>query len=84
MNRNLESMSSTLKAVVSGGQAIIKDVGDYPDGTVLELSIVEDDGMDELERAKLDAALDESWTQAQAGKTRPMKDVVSELRARGR
>ncbi|MCP4448966.1 MAG: hypothetical protein GY811_27075 [Myxococcales bacterium] len=77
-------MSSTLKAVVSGGQAVIKDVGDYPDGTVLELSVVEDDGLDEAERAELDAALDKSWDQAQAGKTRPMKDVVVELSARGR
>lgn len=80
----LDRMSSTLKAVVTGGQAIIEDVGDYPDGTVLELAIVDDDGMDDDERSKLDAALDKSWARAQSGKTRPMADVVADFRARGK
>ena len=74
---------STLKAIVANGCATIENLEDYPDGTVLELSIVEDDGMDEVERAKLDAALERSWEQAQSGKTRPMEEVMAELRARG-
>ncbi len=83
MQRILESMS-TLKATVANGRAIIDDMDGYPDGTVLELSIVEDDGMGRAERAKLDAALERSWAQAQAGKSRPMEEVMAELRARGR
>ncbi len=31
---------STLRAVVQNGRAIIEDVGDYEDGTVLELEVV--------------------------------------------
>jgi predicted transcriptional regulator len=76
---------STLKAVVRGGRAIIEDVGDYPDGTVLELSVVDEhDEMSDEERARLDAALERSLAEAEAGKTRPMEDVIAELRARGR
>ena len=83
MERIVVSMS-TLKATVANGRAIIDDLDGYPDGTVLELSIVEDDGMDEVERAKLDAALERSWAQAQAGETRAMEEVMADLRARGR
>ncbi len=82
MERILESMSSRLKAVVSGGQAIIKDVGDYPDGTVLELAIVEDDEMDESERERLHAALRKSMAQARAGQTRPAEEVLDRLFAK--
>lgn len=82
MERILESMSSTLKAVVSGGQAIIKDVGDYPDGTELELAVVEDDEMSPEERERLHLALEKSWAQAQRGETVPAEEVLARLRAR--
>ena len=74
----------TLKAIVSGGRAIIEDVGDYPDGTELEVEIVANDEMSEDEKAELDAALEASWAQYQRGETRPMADVIADLRARGR
>jgi hypothetical protein len=81
MERNLESMS-TLKAIVSGGRAIIEDMGEYPDGTVLELSIVDDDEMDDEERAKLHASLDIGLAQARAGQTRPAEEVLAKLFAK--
>jgi len=73
----------TLKAVVSGGRAIIEDVGDYPDGTELEVEIVVNHEMSADEKAKLDAVLEASWAQYQRGEVRPMSDVIADLRARG-
>lgn len=60
-----------LKAVVQNGRAVIEDLSNYPDGTVLELEVMNDsdsDDLDDDERVKLHAALDRSWAQAQEGK----------------
>lgn len=72
----------TLKAIVSGGRAIIENVGDYPDGTELEVEVVSNDEMSAEERARLHAALKASWAQAQRGETVPGEDVLARLRAR--
>ena len=81
MQRILESMS-TLKAIVSGGRAIIEDVGDYPDGTELEVEVVANDEMSADERARLHVALNASWAQAQRGETILGEEVLARLRAR--
>ncbi len=73
---------STLKAIVQGGRAIIEDMGEYPDGTELELSLVEDDEVDAEERAKLHAALDVGLAQARDGQTRPAEEVIAKLFAK--
>jgi len=41
-----------------------------------------DDGMTESERAELDAAIEESYTDMEAGRMRPADEVIAELRAR--
>ena len=71
----------TLKAVVHNGRAVIEDVGDYPDGTVLELELVHGhDDLDDQERAKLHEALDHSWAQAERGeKGRPLEEILEDL-----
>ena len=84
MDRNLESMSSTLKVIVSGGRAIIEEMDAYPDGTVLELSIIDDGEMDDDSRAALHASLERGLAQAAAGETVPAEEVIASLRARGR
>lgn len=43
----------------------------------------DDDTMDDEERAKLDAALEESWAQAERGETRPASEILAKLQARG-
>lgn len=72
---------STLKAIVQGGRAIIEDVGDYPDGTELELAVVEHDEMTEEERAKLNASIDRGIAQCEAGLAVPAEDVLAKMRA---
>lgn len=41
-----------------------------------------DDEMTPEERKALDDALEESWTQGETGKTRPLKEFLDELDAR--
>ncbi len=74
----------TLKAIVQGGRAIIEDMGEYPDGTELELSLVDDDEMDDECRAGLHASLERGLAQAAAGETVAAEEVLASLRARGR
>ena len=76
MERSLVSMS-TLKAIVQGGRAIIEDVGDYPDGTELDVAIVGNDQMSDEERAKLEASLND----LDAGRTKPATEVFARLYA---
>ena len=80
MERSLVSMS-TLKAIVQGGRAIIEDVGDYPDGTELDVAIVGNDQMSDEERAKLDAELEASLNDLDAGRTKPATEVFARLYA---
>jgi len=40
------------------------------------------DGMTESERAELDAAIEESYADMEAGRMRPADEVIAELRAR--
>ncbi len=80
MKRILESMS-TLKAIVSGGRAIIENVGDYPDGTELEVEIVENDEMSQEERARLAVELEASLDDLDAGRTNPASEVFARLYA---
>lgn len=68
---------STLKAIVQGGRAIIEDVGDYPDGTELDVAIVGNDQMSDEERAKLEASLND----LDAGRTKPATEVFARLYA---
>ncbi len=72
---------STLKAIVQGGRAIIEDVGDYPDGTELDVAIVGNDQMSDEERAKLDAELEASLNDLDAGRTKPATEVFARLYA---
>jgi len=83
MQRILESMS-TLKAIVSGGRAIIEDVGDYPDGTELEVEVVANDEMSAEERARLNASIERGLAQMKAGDTISAEELIDSLRARAR
>lgn len=69
----------TLKAVVQDRRVVIDERVDYPDGTQLELEVIEP--LDEAELAELDARLAESRAQAEAGQVRPAKELLEELRA---
>ncbi len=73
---------STLKAVVHDGKAVIENLDAYPNGTELELAVVDaGDELDEEELAKLDAKLAESLEDEKHGRVRPASEIIAKLRA---
>jgi len=71
----------TLKARVEKGRLVMNEPTELPEGTELELMLAdEDDELDDSERAKLDAAIDESWDAAERGETRPVEELLAKLK----
>lgn len=69
-----------LKARVVNGRFVIETPAPFPEGTELDLQIVDDgDEMDEEEQAALDAALSEAANEAKAGRTRPIGELLKRL-----
>ena len=73
-------MMSTIRARVRNGRLIVDEPTSLPEGTELDL-VVDDagDGLDEVERAALDAAITRAWASVQAGEGRAPADVLAHL-----
>jgi hypothetical protein len=73
----------SFRARVSHGRVVVDEPVDLPEGTVLDL-VVDDEGdeLDDAERAALHAKLERSFAEAKQGKTRPVGDLLDELRSR--
>lgn len=76
-------MMSSIRARVRNGRLIVDEPTSLPEGTELDL-VVDDagDGLDEAERAELDAAITRAWTSVQAGEGRTADDVLADLTGR--
>ena len=71
-----------LKARVVNGRIVVDQPTVLPDGTELDLAIVEPgDELDDAERAALHAALADAWGSARAGKLAPAEDLLRKLRS---
>ena len=71
-----------LKARVVNGRIVVDQPTALPDGTELDLAIVEPgDELDEGERAQLHAALADAWDSARAGKLSPAEELLRTLRS---
>jgi hypothetical protein len=68
-----------LKAHVKGGQLVVDDPVDLPEGTEVRVALV--DEMDEAERAELEAALEESEAELDAGRGVGEGELWARLRA---
>jgi hypothetical protein len=70
-----------LKAAVKNGRILVDEPTDLPEGTVLDL-VIENrkDEMSPAEIAALNAALDKSWAQAEAGQLIPVAEVLEKMR----
>ena len=66
-------------AHVRGGRVVVDKPTDLPEGTELEVEIVDGDDLDDIERAALHAALAESEDDVVAGRVRSATDVLAEL-----
>jgi hypothetical protein len=75
-------MMRVMKAHVRGGRLLLDEPTDLPEGSEVPLALVDDDELDEGERARLDAALERSMEQARAGRLIDAEVVVSKLLAR--
>ena len=71
-----------LKAHVMGGRVVLDEPTELPDGTEVELTVVEDDDFGPEERARLDAALGAGIAAARAGDHVDADEVIRELLAR--
>jgi hypothetical protein len=72
-----------LRARVEGGLLVVDPPAHLPEGTVVDVAVVDPgDDLDDAERARLNETLERSWSQAQAGQTRPAGELLSRLRAK--
>ena len=72
-----------MKAHVKAGRLVLDEPTQLPEGTEVELTVVEDDDFDPEERSRLDAALERSMEQARAGQLVDGDAVIRKLLARG-
>ncbi len=77
-------MTLTLRGHIENGKIVVDEGVDLPDGTEVRLTLVNDaDDLDEEDRARLHAALDESQAEIDRGEGVPAREVIAELRNRG-
>ena len=72
-------MAATLRAHVRNGRLVLDEPTDMPDGTEVELAVIDGDELDEDDRARLHAALEASEEEFRAGKGIPAAEVIAEL-----
>jgi hypothetical protein len=70
-----------LKAHVRAGRLVLDEPTDLPEGSEVELVPVEGDEMNEADRAELEAALEESEAELNAGKGVGEDQLWARLRA---
>lgn len=75
-------MMRPLKAHVKNGRLVLDEPTDLPEGAEVNLSIVDEDEMDDAERARLHRALERSMAQAKAGQLIDANEVIRKLLAR--
>jgi hypothetical protein len=75
------------KAQVKGGQVVLTQPINLPDGTELyllptneDVLLMADDGLTDAERAEVSAMIDESLDDEEAGRVVPFADVLAKLR----
>ena len=72
-----------LKAHVKDGRLVLDEPTDLPEGTEVQLTIVDDtDELDDDERVRLHEALKRSMAQAKAGQLVDADEVIGKLLAR--
>ena len=74
---------SAIRARVRNGRLQLDETTALPEGTVLDL-VADDEGddLDQAERAARDQIISRSLSSLEAGRGRPMRELVEELRRR--
>lgn len=78
-----DALVVSLRATVRNGRLVVDEATGLPDGTVLAL-VIDDEGddLDDAQRRALDAAIELSLQQADAGLVAPGDEILTRLRAR--
>ena len=71
-----------VKAVVKNGRLVLDEATELPEGTEVELLPIEPDGLDDDERDRLHAAIEEGYADIERGDHVDGFELVGELRAR--
>jgi hypothetical protein len=75
----------TLRGHIENGNIVVDEGVDLPEGAEVRVTLVDDaDELDDEDRARLHAALDESQAEIDRGEGAPASEVIAELRNRGR
>ncbi len=77
----LKKMSQNLQARVENGRLVLDAPTDLPEGKIVELQALDDDGLTEEERAEVLAAVDEGLADVKAGRAKPLSEILARLRA---
>jgi hypothetical protein len=73
-------MTLTLRGHVEKGRIVVDENVDLPDGTQVQLAVVDDaDELDDAERARLHAAIEKAQDDFDRGEGVPAADVITEL-----
>ena len=74
---------SAIRARVHNGRLQLDQPTTLPEGTVLDL-VVDDEGgdLDDADRAALNEAISRAMASIEAGRVRPMREVLEELKRR--
>jgi hypothetical protein len=76
-------MPLTLKAHVEQGRLVVDEKVDLPDGMQVRLEVVTDaDDLDDADRARLHAAIEEGLARGDRDEGIPAEDLIAELRSR--
>ncbi len=70
-----------LKAHVKGGRLVLDEPTNLPDGAEVRVALVDDDELDDAERAKLHAAIEAAEAELDAGQAVSEEDLWVRLRA---
>ncbi|WP_437675728.1 hypothetical protein [Sorangium sp. So ce131] len=77
-------MTMTVRARVRNGRLCVDEPTDLPDGAEVELRAVDGDNLDDLDRARLHAALDRAEDQLSAGRYVAGEEVIARLKRNAR
>lgn len=70
-----------LKAHVKGGRLVVDEPVDLPEGSEVRVALVDENELDDAERAELEAAIEESEAELDAGHGLTEDDLWARLRA---
>jgi hypothetical protein len=76
-----KNMAQNLEARVQNGRLVLDAPTDLPEGKVVPLQALDDDGLTDEEREEVLKAVDEGLADIEAGRTKPLSEVLSRLRS---